>query len=421
VWREDQKVFEEDGMRNVVHSLAVSVMFLSAAFLSQPLKAQPFTLDEKIKPVELKLDEYKTDDPRAQGRIAQAFFTQTENTQYYFVRGISIFSPDYVSITTDDPSAGIKISLHKDNWDQAVASGQTGGGGHWETSFKTSGDFGIKVVTDKLPARYSLVVWVGKEVSLRLPSPFTQSAGLAGGGHGFSSNVLLMAIGVLVIIVAALAVLLFRSKSKSKTTAACIIVGLFLSASPSLKAQLDASTIAKAMDYFKKFLEITQNAEKMWNDSKTLSPNEASPDFGQRGPTMPSSCAGDALASEECRCFAKSAERLDKNRVMLEKLRVLVANQKAFKDKAIALGNSYAQLHTLMGIQWVGIRKHDIEEPYEQFKTISNQKHQLVMGAIQESLKDISACEARMGERDWYQKYGFIYYEFLYDAYKPSF
>lgn len=406
-------------MRNVLHSLAVGVIFVSAAFLSQPLKAQPFTLDQKIKPIELTLSDYKTDDPRAQGRIAQASFTQTENTQYYFVRGISIFSPDYVSITTDDPSAGIKISLHKDNWEQANASGQTGSEGHWETKFKTSGDFGIKVVTDKLPARYSLVVWVGKEVNLRLPSPFT-AAGPAGGGL-LSNNIMLIAVGLLVLIVAALAILLFRSKSKSKAAAACLIAGLCLSASPPLKAQLDASTIKKAMDYFKKALDIAENAEKMWDKSKPLSPGEASPDFGQRGPTMPSHCAGDAAASEECRCFAKSAERLDKNRVMLEKLRVLVANQKAFKDKAIALGNSYAQLHTLLGIQWVGIRKHDIEEPYEQFKTISNQKHQAVMQAIQESLQGISACEAKMGERDWYQKYGFVYYEFLYDAYKPSF
>jgi hypothetical protein len=406
-------------MRNVVHILAVVAVFLSTGFLSQPLRAQPFTLDEKIKPIELTLSDYKTDDPKAQGRIAQASFTQTENTQYYFVRGISIFSPDYVSITTDDPSAGIKISLHKDNWELANASGQTGSEGHWETKFKTSGDFGIKVVTDKLPARYSLVVWVGKEVNLTLPSPFTP--GSASVRQWFSSNILLIAIAVLGLIVAVLAVLLLRSRSKSKAAAACLIAGLFLSASPPVKAQLDASAIKKAMDYFKKALDIAENAEKMWSDSKTLSPNEASPNFAQRGPTMPSSCAGAAAASEECRCFAKSAERLDKNRVMLERLRVLVANQKDFRDKAIALGNSYAQLHTLMGIQWVGIRKHDIDEPYEQFKTIANQKHQAVMQAIQESLQGISACEANMGERDWYQKYGFVYYEFLYDAYKPSF
>jgi hypothetical protein len=43
------------------------------------------------------------------------------------------------------------------------------------------------------------------------------------------------------------------------------------------------------------------------------------------------------------------------------------------------------------------------------------------MAAIEKDLKDIGECEAKFGEVDWYQKFGFIYYEFLYSAYKPSF
>jgi hypothetical protein len=43
------------------------------------------------------------------------------------------------------------------------------------------------------------------------------------------------------------------------------------------------------------------------------------------------------------------------------------------------------------------------------------------MDAIEKDLKDISDCEARLGEPDWYAKYGFMYYEFLYAAYKPAF
>ena len=119
--------------------------------------------------------------------------------------------------------------------------------------------------------------------------------------------------------------------------------------------------------------------------------------------------------------MATAVDKLRKNRQMLEKLRILVANQKAFVDKATALGNSFAQLHTVLGLQWVGIKKHDIDEPYTQFKTLSNQKHQALMAAIQTDLKDISECEAKLGEPDWYQKFGFVYYEFLYAAYKPSF
>ena len=85
-----------------------------------------------------------------------------------------------------------------------------------------------------------------------------------------------------------------------------------------------------------------------------------------------------------------AVDKLRANRQMLEKLRILVANQKAFVDKATALGNSYAQLHTLLGLQWIGIKKHDIEEPYAQFKQISNQKHQALMDAIQKDLQDVS-------------------------------
>ena len=228
--------------------------------------------------------------------------------------------------------------------------------------------------------------------------------------------VLYSIVGVVIVVI--FAILFFRSKSKR--AAACLILGVLLTQN-SLNAQDDIKNITKGMDYLKKFWELEKNGKKMWDDSNPLSPGEAAPDMSQRGPMMPSSCAGDKQSSEECHCFAAAAERLNKNRLMLEKLRIMVANQKAFKDKAIALGNSYAQLHTLMGLQWIGIRTHDIEEPYEQFKTIANQKHQAVMAAIQDSLKQISACEAKMGEKDWYEKYGFVYYEFLYDAYKPSF
>ena len=409
-------------MRRIVYSFTVGVVLAVAAFLAQPSQAQPFTLDEKIKPTELKLADYKAESETGQGRLAQISITQTDPSQYFFVEGVSIYSPDYVGITADDPSLGMKVSLHKETWEQAAISGHTDGEGHWETKFKTTGDFGIQVVPDKLPAKYSIIVWVGKEVDPQLPSPFVYSSST--GGVWLSSKTIIISI-VGLVIVAIVAVLLFRSRSKAVT--ACLVFGLglclLLPMPTSLGAQdmSDLKNLTKALDYLKKFLELEKNNKKMWDDSNPLSPGEAAPDMDRRGPTMPSSCAGERQSSEECRCFAAAAERLNKNRLMLEKMRIMVANQKAFKDKAIALGNSYAQLHTLMGLQWIGIRTHDIEEPYAQFKTIANQKHQLLMAAIQDSLKTISACEAKMGERDWYEKYGFVYYEFLYDAYKPSF
>jgi len=172
------------------------------------------------------------------------------------------------------------------------------------------------------------------------------------------------------------------------------------------------------------FLSQQESVDKFWQSLKTLSQSETPPNDSQSGPSLPSSCVDDGWkmpSNPGCQCMATAVDKLRKNRQMLEKLRILVANQKNFVDKAIALGNSYAQLHTMLGLQWVGIRKHDIEEPYAEFKQISNQKHKALMEAIQKDLRDVSECEAKLGERDWYQKFGFMYYEFLYAAYRPAF
>src|SRR6266852_3373916 len=171
-----------DNMNRTVCSFVVGLILSAVGFFAEPLQAQPFTLDDKIKPTELKLVEYKADDQKGQGRISQISITQTEATQYFFVQGISIYSPDYVGITAEDPSTGIQISLHKEIWDQPSIPGRTDDQGHWEARFKTTGDFGIKVVPDKLPAKYSLIVWVGKEVDPQLASPFTYSSSVGGGG-----------------------------------------------------------------------------------------------------------------------------------------------------------------------------------------------------------------------------------------------
>src|SRR5262249_61707173 len=111
-------------MRKLIHGLTVCG-FLLGVGIARPLMAQPFTLNDKIKPAEIKLEPYRTPDGQADGRIYGAVITQTQEAQYFFVQGISIYSPDYVGIASDDPSTRIQISLHKETWDQPSRRGQT--------------------------------------------------------------------------------------------------------------------------------------------------------------------------------------------------------------------------------------------------------------------------------------------------------
>jgi hypothetical protein len=402
--------------------LWMAMCLLIAGGTARTATAQPFTLDEKIKPTELKLEPLRSGDPKTDGRVYGATITQTQPVQYFFVQGVSIYSPVYVGATVDDPSSSAQIEVHKETWDQANLHGDTGGSGHWDAKFKTSGDFGIKVTSDRPQTKYALLVWVGNEVNAPIPSPFTRSGGSVRAARS-SANVNVLYIIIALLVGALIAVVLMKSKSAR----ACLLIGSVAGASlvarPSYAQGYDKAVAAMLGD-LKQFLSQQESVDKFWQSLKTLSQSETQPNDAQSGPPLPSSCVdnGWALPSNPgCQCMASATDKLRKNRQMLEKLRVLVANQKNFVDKAIALGNSYAQLHTLLGLQWVGIRKHDIEEPYAEFKQISRQKHQGLMDAIQKDLQDVSACEAKLGEPDWYQKSGFMYYEFLYAAYRPAF
>lgn len=151
--------------------------------MQEKIIAQPFTLDERIQPRQLELVNYRKDDPKRKGRINVTEVTQEKDTLYYFVKDISIYSPVYFSITTENTAVPVKLSLNKENWIQAHRKGETDDKGRWETKFKTEGDFGIMVVPGEKPAKYTLVTWVGDEAKdIGMGSPFK------GGGSGTKSS-----------------------------------------------------------------------------------------------------------------------------------------------------------------------------------------------------------------------------------------
>ena len=151
---------------------------LTVAFICSgvtAVQAQPFALDEKIKPSELKLTDYTSKDARMKGKVAVAEVTQKNDSLYFFVKGISIFSPVIVLVESMDKTEKLNVSLHKNTWNAVEASGETGADGIWSKTFTTGGDVGIKVGAKKFPTKYQVVVWVGDEVDLPMPTPFKPS------------------------------------------------------------------------------------------------------------------------------------------------------------------------------------------------------------------------------------------------------
>jgi len=198
-------------MKKIVFPLLVFSLFSipSAGF------AQPFTLDEKIQPVELNMVDYKKDDTLRKGKINITNVKQVKDTLYYFVKGMSMYSPVYFGLTTKADSGNIKVYLCKDNWKTFNKEGETGSKAHWDAKFKTEGDFGIMVIPERKPASYTMVVWAGKEAKdVGITSPFKNGAGSekkTSSSNFFKDNLMYLIIGLLVV---AIIILLIKRKNK---------------------------------------------------------------------------------------------------------------------------------------------------------------------------------------------------------------
>lgn len=137
------------------------------------VSAQPFTLNKDLKPTELIMLPYKDKkDTSWNGKINITTVTQTKDTMYFFVKGLSIYQPVYIGIDNDKKNQKCKIFLSKDNWKSPDKTGELVNG-FWQHKFRTEGSFGIMVVANKPVQTYNITVWAGKElINRKLSSPF---------------------------------------------------------------------------------------------------------------------------------------------------------------------------------------------------------------------------------------------------------
>lgn len=146
-------------------------------FAYSGLWAQPFNMNPDIEPYEIKLTPYTPPSgvtELAKGKLGYLKITQDkEDTAYFFVNGISIYSPVFVNVTPVNSEDKIKVQLHKINWERILRSGTASGKEGWSENFKTEGDFGIMVIPESIPAEYHILTWVGDEPKMELPSIFT--------------------------------------------------------------------------------------------------------------------------------------------------------------------------------------------------------------------------------------------------------
>ncbi|HEY5920888.1 MAG TPA: hypothetical protein VIV11_04420 [Kofleriaceae bacterium] len=141
-------------------------------------------------------------------------------------------------------------------------------------------------------------------------------------------------------------------------------------------------------------------------------------DLGDAGaPSVPTSCAD----TEQCgQCFTDAQRKLDGMRINLERLRCVYTAAADFTRASIAFGDTTSGIHAVTGLAWQA-EKRGIEEAFASLKNTYDTKYGQMLPNLRGALEAIGECEARFfNNRDWYNRFGFIYYTFMSDRYKRS-
>jgi len=151
-------------------------ILLITFFCTCNVMAQPFTLNKNVKPVLLNLIPYTAKDTILNGKKNTTDVVQVEDTSYYYVKGLSIYQPVVLNISSTDVNNKMIIQIAKDNWKTPDKIGSLNSKGIWQATFKTEGSFGIQVIAPKKTIKYKIVVWVGNEPKkINMPSPFKEA------------------------------------------------------------------------------------------------------------------------------------------------------------------------------------------------------------------------------------------------------
>ncbi len=451
-------------MNTLQNLLSFPVIFL-ACFYGM---AQPFELDPKIKPIELLL----VDDSEVEGAkgVTTAGSIKDDRPTYYYVKGHDVFQNIDVFIFSNYGNPKFKVELVKDTWND-VAETQTSTSqkdGIINFKLRTWGDFGFRI-TPETPLFYTVIVYASSPVKNYLDSPFIKATKENTGistmpdeaevntlkntetNVNDESNLWLYAgIGILLLIVGVL-----MGKILSRKNAAIILLLIGCGGGP-LYAQFgggvtwgpgqtrpggdyelwlrrqgeinpdnsvfgDVEQISGGLDRLGKVgsnlgkiqeaYEKMQDYEEAYKDLGNCM-NSATP---PGAPRLPSFCAD---TESSCgRCFLEAREKFNFTRYQFEKLAAIYNCTKDYSDKAIALGDNVSGIHAVSGMAWQ-IQKTNIVKSVKELQEAVDKKYAELVGDLQESLMMLDECEAEHGIPDWYDRFGYMYYEFMQINYK---
>lgn len=457
-----------DRVSNAIHRGLRFIVIASIPIFfcaTQVVADEGFDLGRESKSLKLK----KQDLPNVEGAKFAAVRGRIKNGEArMLLPGLHVMQPVVVTLQTKNISQPLELRLVKTRWHKPLQSCTTDQSGRCSLKLRTHGDLGLVVVQQGEDRQeFILDALIGPKIILPKRSPLVT----ASEQHLSSSSNFILYIALVVgILVLAIMVFVFKRR-KQNTTLGCLLLVSVLGLTTPEPAQAEPvpggpPTNARQLDFDALMGELTELSDmsepvsdaaeelgdrinelgqlgemaeqysglferlgqvadglgklnSMLDAYNTLSNSDAQyqPDIDERGlPDIPSVCVNNAACQQ---CFATAHEKFIEDRLLLEELRIIYSSTKDFADAAMSFGDTVSGVHGVSGLAWQTERRK-IEESLKNMDDVYDSKYQELIGTTHESLMAISACEDQFGMEDWYNRFGFIYFEFLRDKYKRN-
>jgi hypothetical protein len=419
--------------------------------------------EDPNKPVELALN---PDPDIPKGKVAVMRGEADGQGHRFLVRGLDVMQPIAVTAFAEKTGLPLRTAVYKENWQETVRDESTGDQGRVNLRFRTAGDFGVWVKSEgPEPVPYYLVVWAGDALEVPVPSPFRKATAAelnpsggaqaaSGGGGGLGTTGWLAIVAGLLVVIGGLLVMVLRGQRRASGSgpggSAVVVLLLSLLAGPVLASPPLPASGREAAEAYERagYEQLARNNEGGGSDGPSASdllgtlgdayenirsaaelaqeygllhPSDeaAQPNYRPEGmPDVPSACAGNAACTE---CYTEAQGNLNQARRALEKLRSIGAATKKRTDKAIALGDAGAGAipGSVSALAWIKEKK-GIEAELETFKGAYDNKYRELLRNLHDHLLAVGRCEEQLGMQDWYNRYGFVYYQFMEERYKRN-
>jgi hypothetical protein len=180
-----------------------------------------------------------------------------------------------------------------------------------------------------------------------------------------------------------------------------------------------ATKLEEALKKIKDLEELSDKQDQYLKDLEKLSPDDDQyePDYDPPGsPELPSLCKD----APECKaCFKQPYADLQNTRFRFDKLRRLNKVTKDMLRDAISFGDAAANLAGGMAqLAWTS-EKTRIRGAEQNFNKSYDAKYDELLATLKDNLLGIAACESEIfGNEAWYDRFGFMYQQFMAEAYR---